>query len=331
MIPFHETRRGQRFFDVQLPKLITALADIADSLKAPRPVYQLRAEVPENFLSDLYLGNYAPFEQPATDLEKALTPEIVAIQERLRNAVSEDAWALVEQYSGLLAASRTAGQEQAFAAGFRSAMTMLAAGLAQPMTAEKEGAALGDPRANQQINSILQLDLDTITFADIHWRYGTFQPYSTGSGRDKKYFSRSGVATPIGDIQEDLWYQVAEHIAKREGEEWLVDALTQWNKEHNYMHLHPTELREDALQSYASRIFDNPKWVSYIPFNRQFRPEVLESARLVTIVTDCCKISGEVTQEQIDGAQQGEVSCPHCGCWSTFSILSEEIPPWDAD
>ncbi len=190
---------------------------------------------------------------------------------------------------------------------------------------------MGDPRANQQINSILQLDLDTITFADIHWRYGTFQPYSTGSGRDKKYFSRSGVATPIGDIQEDLWYQVAEHIAKREGEEWLVDALTQWNKEHNYMHLHPTELREDALQSYASRIFDNPKWVSYIPFNRQFRPEVLESARLVTIVTDCCKISGEVTQEQIDGAQQGEVSCPHCGCWSTFSILSEEIPPWDAD
>ena len=138
MIPFHETRRGQRFFDVQLPKLITALADIADSLKAPRPVYQLRAEVPEKFLSDLYLGNYAPFEQPATDLEKALTPEIVAIQERLRNAVSEDAWALVEQYSGLLAASRTAGQEQAFAAGFRSAMTMLAAGLAQPMTAEKE-------------------------------------------------------------------------------------------------------------------------------------------------------------------------------------------------
>lgn len=138
MIPFRETRRGQRFFDVQLPKLITALADIADSLKAPRPVYQLRAEVPENFLSDLYLGNYAPFEQPATDLEKELTPEIVAIQERLQKAVSADAWAMIEKYSGLLAASRTAGQEQAFAAGFRSAMTMLAAGLAQPMTAEKE-------------------------------------------------------------------------------------------------------------------------------------------------------------------------------------------------
>lgn len=143
-----------------------------------------------------------------------------------------------------------------------------------------------DPRANQQIDSILQLDLDTITFSDIHWRYGTFWPYSTGSGRDKKHFSRSGVATPIGDIQEDLWYQVAEHIAKREGEEWLVDALTQWNKEHNYMKESPSELRKDALQSYSHRLYDNPRWVDFIPFNRRFRPEVLESARLVKVVLD---------------------------------------------
>lgn len=188
---------------------------------------------------------------------------------------------------------------------------------------------MGHPRANQQINSILQLDLDTITFSEIHWQYGTFLPGSSGSGRNKKHFSRSGVATPIGDIQVDLWYQVAEHIAKREGEEWLVDALTQWNKEHNYMEASPSELRKDALHSYANRIFDNPKWVSYVPFNRQFRPGVLESARLVTIVTDCCKLPGQVPQEQIDGARQGEISCPHCGCWSTFSILSEELPPWD--
>ena len=153
--------------------------------------------------------------------------------------------------------------------------------------------------------------------------------YSTGSGRDKKHFSRSGAATPIGDIQEDLWYQVAEHIAKREGEEWLVDALTQWDKEHNYMKESPSELRKDALQSYSHSLYDNPRWVDFIPFNRQFRPEVLETARIVTIITDCCKVPGEVTQEQIDGAQKGEVCCPHCGRWSTFSILSEELPPWD--
>ena len=100
MIPFHETRCGQQFFEALLPKLITALSDIADSLKAPRPTYHLKAEVPENFLSELYLGNYVPFDLPATDLEKELTPEIIAVQDRLRKTVSEDAWALIEHTAG---------------------------------------------------------------------------------------------------------------------------------------------------------------------------------------------------------------------------------------
>ena len=182
---------------------------------------------------------------------------------------------------------------------------------------------------NHLINTTDQLDLGAITTADIRWRYGTFRPYSTGSGRDKKHFSRSGVATAICDIREDLWYQVAEHIAKRDGEEWLVDALAQWNKEHNYGKDSPSELRRDALQSYSYRIFDDPQWVLYVPFNRRYRPEVLETAQLVTIVSDCCEKPGETTRAQIDRAQQGQVSCPHCGRWSTFRILSEELPPWD--
>ena len=87
---------------------------------------------------------------------------------------------------------------------------------------------------NHLLDSIEKFDLNTVTLADIRWRYGTFRPYSTGSGRDKKHFSRSGVATPIGDIREDVWYQLAEHIAQRDEEQWLVDALVQWNTDYNY-------------------------------------------------------------------------------------------------
>ena len=188
---------------------------------------------------------------------------------------------------------------------------------------------MGRFSANNLIDSAAQLNLDTITLSDITWRYGTFLPYSTGSGRNKTHSSRSGIATPIGDIQEDLWYQVAGQIAKRDGEEWLVDALTQWNKDHNYMNASPSELRKEALHSYSLRIYDDPRWVDFIPFNRRFRPEVLETARIVTVINDCCKVPGEVTQEQIDGAYLRQVCCPHCGRWSTFSILSEESPPWD--
>lgn len=40
-------------------------------------------------------------------------------------------------------------------------------------------------KINHLIDSVEQIDLDAIMFLDIHWRYGTFRPYSTGSGRDK--------------------------------------------------------------------------------------------------------------------------------------------------
>lgn len=134
---FHETRYGVRFFDGQLPKLIEALTDIAAALKAPKPVYQLQQAVPEDFLADLYLGNYDPSDFPATKREKELAPEIITVQEQLREIVPVGAWALIDRYGELLAARGTAEREQAFAAGFRSAMTMLAAGLACP-TADKQ-------------------------------------------------------------------------------------------------------------------------------------------------------------------------------------------------
>ena len=190
---------------------------------------------------------------------------------------------------------------------------------------------MGYGTVNHLINSIDQLDMNTITMEEVRFQYGTFRPYSTGSGRDKKHFSRSGVATPIGDIREDLWYEVTEQIAKRDGELWLVDALVQWNTEHNYGKNDPKERRRSALETYSYRSFDNPGWVLYIPFNRRYRPLVLETARLVTIVSDCCKEPKQVTQEQIDRAQADQISCPVCGRWNTFSILSEEIPPWDVD
>lgn len=64
---------------------------------------------------------------------------------------------------------------------------------------------MDDSKANYLIDSDGQLDLAAITLSEIRWYYGTFRPYSTGSGRDKQHFSRSGVVTPIGDIQEDLY------------------------------------------------------------------------------------------------------------------------------
>ena len=117
------------------------------------------------------------------------------------------------------------------------------------------------------------------------------------------------------------WYQAAEALIQKAGEQKLLEALTDWESRHNYAKDSARTVRHKALQLHISRIFDNPRWVNFIPFNREYRPEVLEHARLVTVINECCGKPGEVTQEQIDGACTGTVACPHCGRWSSFSIV----------
>jgi len=172
-----------------------------------------------------------------------------------------------------------------------------------------------------QINSLSEIDMEHLSFEDIRWQYGTFHPASTGSGRDKKYSSWRGVQTNLGEIEKGVWYQAAEALIQKAGEQKLLEALTDWESRHNYAKDSARTVRHKALQLHISRIFDNPRWVNFIPFNREYRPEVLEHARLVTVINECCGKPGEVTQEQIDGACTGTVACPHCGRWSSFSIV----------
>lgn len=136
---FHETRYGARFFDGQLPKLISALEGISSALKAPTPVYQLKEEVPEGFLADLYHGNYNPSSGRNNGERRELTQEILACQKKLRSEVSPDTWDAIDRYVSLLNGRNVYDREQAFAAGFRSAMTMLVAGLSHHAENKMEG------------------------------------------------------------------------------------------------------------------------------------------------------------------------------------------------
>lgn len=175
-----------------------------------------------------------------------------------------------------------------------------------------------------RINHLNELDASALTFENLRWQYGVFHTLSTGSGRNKKYSYWNGVQTKLGEIEETLWYQLAEMLIQQSSEQELLSCLIQWGSEHNYINAPASEIRKNALDLHISRIFDNPKWVGFIPFNRRYRPEVLETAHLVTVVTDCCKQPGEVTQEQIDAAYQGEIACPHCGVHSSFSAVGQE-------
>lgn len=178
---------------------------------------------------------------------------------------------------------------------------------------------------SQRIRDLREIDFSKLEFEDLRWKYGTFQSVSTGSGRDKKYSSWSGVKTRIGEIEESVWYQAAEKLIREKGEQELLGYLTQWCGERNTCKESAGEIRKEALQLHIDRIFDHPRWVDFVPFNRRYRPEVLKTAHLVTVVNKCCQEPGVVTQEQIDAAYAGTIACPCCGKWSHFDIVDSPL------
>ncbi|WP_418558331.1 hypothetical protein [Hominenteromicrobium sp.] len=169
------------------------------------------------------------------------------------------------------------------------------------------------------------MDLTAIDFPDICWRYGVFYCIRTGTGRDKKYCPWSGVKTALGEIEQKIWCQIAEALIERRGESPLLKCLVEWKTAHNYAHISKEEIRKEALQLHVARLFDNPLWADFVPFNRKYRPDALKSAHLVTVINECCKMPGEVTQEQIDHALNGTIACPCCGRWSLFHFCEEQM------
>lgn len=123
--------------------------------------------------------------------------------------------------------------------------------------------------------------LSAVTFEDIRWQYGVFRCNSTGAGRDKKYSPWRAVKTKLGEIEECDWCRLVEAVIERENEVPLLNALIQWCNEHNYVSASVSEMRKEALQLHASRIFDNPQWIGFIPFNAKYRPEILNTANIV--------------------------------------------------
>ncbi len=165
------------------------------------------------------------------------------------------------------------------------------------------------------------------TFEDIRWQYGVFRCNSTGAGRDKKYTPWRAVKTKLGEIEECDWCKLVEAVIERENEVPLLNALIQWCNEHNYVSASVSEMRKEALQLHASRIFDNPQWIGFIPFNAKYRPEILNTANIVFVRMACCPEAGAVTQEQIDRLQRPDF-LPTLWALEQLHDFGARICPW---
>lgn len=129
---FFESNLGRDFFQVQIPKLISTLSEIADALRIPRPILPVQAEIPANFLSDLYYGNLEPPYVEDTPELAACTQRIIQFQEEFYQSLPPHIREQVENYRLLLDERYILQAERDFAEGYRFAMTLLFAGLSVP-------------------------------------------------------------------------------------------------------------------------------------------------------------------------------------------------------
>ncbi len=161
-----------------------------------------------------------------------------------------------------------------------------------------------------------------ITFEDLRVHYGTGRAFTViSNGYEKKTHYRSGMMTNLGDIKKSEWISMMKALIAREKEEYLQAYLKEWFCDDPVYH-DKNDLELHTLELHAMRIFDDELWVDFIPFNRKYRPEVLDKTKLVQVINTCCQRHGWVTMKSAMNAHSGINYCPHCGRYTEFKIVT---------
>ena len=105
---------------------------IAAALERPSQALHLPAEVPPEYLKDLYYGNLEPDQQVNNQEIRQSTKKLIVLQEKLHQQLSPEDLALVEDLQRQLDLRSCEETASAFQIGFRTAMQMIVAGLSVP-------------------------------------------------------------------------------------------------------------------------------------------------------------------------------------------------------
>ena len=174
-----------------------------------------------------------------------------------------------------------------------------------------------------QIDREDQLRGQEITLSKLHTRYGTFTSRRDGVDRvgRKKIICRVGKQTDLGDIEINLWKKLLKAAIEESEEKPLYRHLFAWELQHNYAKESREEVEEAAMDLFAGRIFDNPFWVDFVPFNRKYRSDYLASIDMVTAVNDCCSKPYQMPRERLEENQSGISCCGYCGRHTSFKLI----------
>lgn len=93
--------------------------------------------------------------------------------------------------------------------------------------------------------------------------------------------------TVLGDLEISEWREMITELIAYRSEQELQKQLYEWCAEHTPWLHGKSEITDYALECHAARLLDDPLWTDYIPFNRKYRPNVLDSAELIWAKTAC--------------------------------------------
>ena len=173
------------------------------------------------------------------------------------------------------------------------------------------------------IDQLEQLDLPHLRAGDLRWMYSTGKGQITGSGRDKRHTYRTGIQTPIGDIELSVWIKAAEYIVERDGLQEELEHLRPFALSFGASLFAKQLLHAYHLDLYLSGIYHNPTWVDFVPYNERYHPALLDSTPMVKVTMDCCKIVCTIPKAQIHKENQ-TAHCPACGRWASFSRVERK-------
>lgn len=135
---FYETQMGKRFFEGQLPKLIRVLEDISLSLSRKTAPFTLPAEIPENFLEELYYGNLEIGIYSQEGYSNHDMKEIIAVQDELQAQLTPEQWDLFQKCNALTGERNLKEANRMFQHGYRLAVNLIVAGLQEPKKEENQ-------------------------------------------------------------------------------------------------------------------------------------------------------------------------------------------------